>query len=298
MFCKYCGNQVPDGETCNCPDAVAARNAAAAPVATAEAAPVATAEVAPEAAAPQAAPAAGNDIGKIIGDAIKSAPAALKTLLGNSEGPGVALPAAAVLATGNLLLNILGWVCLVGCLMNALKSAMGVAAATMWAAVEKVFEGIYGYGVLGGLWTCLIPIAIAMAILVIGQLVRKEKVNLAPAFITATCVKMAPTAIFFAGALISLLIPVVGILLILVSIVTGLAADYKLLNKVVSNTNGFVGGLIAAAVVAVILGIMVWIVFGVIGGYVEGPLAKNMGGMLGGGIGDIGDLLEGLMGGF
>lgn len=293
MFCKYCGNQVPDGEVCNCPDAVAARNAAAAPVATAEAAP--------EAAAPQAAPAAGNDIGKIIGDAVKSAPAALKTLLGNSEGTGVALPAAAVLATGNLLLNILGWVCLVGCLMNALKSAMGVAAAAMWAAVEKVFEGIYGYGVLGGLWTCLIPIAIAMVILVIGQLIRKEKVNLVPAFITATCVKMAPTVIFFAGALICLVIPVVGILLILVSIIAGLAADYKLLTKVVSNTNGFVGGLIAAAVVAVILGVMAWIVFGVIGGYVEGPLAKNMATIMGGalgGIGDIGDLLEGLLGGF
>ncbi len=294
MFCKYCGNQVPDGSVCNCPDAIAAREAAAAPVATA------TPEAAP-AAAPQAAPAAGNDIGKIIGDAIKSAPAALKTLLGNSEGTGVALPAAAVLATGNLLLNILGWVCLVGCLMNALKSAMGVAAAAMWAAVEKVFEGIYGYGVLGGLWTCLIPIAIAMAIIVIGQLIRKEKVNLAPAFITATCVKMAPTVIFFAGALICLVIPVVGILLILVSIIAGLAADYKLLTKVVSNTNGFVGGLIAAAVVAVILGVMAWIVFGVIGGYVEGPLAKNMATIMGGalgGIGDIGDLLEGLLGGF
>ena len=293
MFCKYCGNQVPDGEVCNCPDAVAARNAAAAPVATAEAAP--------EAAAPQAAPAAGNDIGKIIGDAIKSAPAALKTLLGNSEGTGVALPAAAVLATGNLLLNILGWVCLVGCLMNALKSAMGVAAAAMWSAIEKVFEGIYGYGMLGGLWTCLIPIAIAMAILAVGQLIRKEKVDLASAFITATCVKMAPTVIFFAGALICLVIPVVGILLILVSIIAGLAADYKLLTKVVSNTNGFVGGLIAAAVVAVILGVMTWIVFGVIGGYVEGPLAKNMATIMGGalgGIGDIGDLLEGLLGGF
>lgn len=291
MFCKYCGNQVPDGSVCNCPDATAAREAAAAPVATAapEAAP---------AAAPQAAPAAGNDIGKIIGDAIKSAPAALKTLLGNSEGVGVSLPAAATLAIGNLLLNILAWVCLVGCIMNALKSAMGVAGAAVWGAVQKVFDGIYGYGILGGLWTCLIPIVLAMAILIIGQLIRKEKVNVVPAFITATCVKMAPTAIFFVGALVCLLIPVVGILLILVGIVASLAADYKLLNKVVPNTNGFVGGLIAAAAVAVILIVMAWIVFGVIGGYVEGPLAANMGSMMGGAIGDIGDLLEGLLGGF
>jgi len=282
MFCKYCGTQIPDGEACNCPDAVAARTAAAAPVATAEAAPEA----------------AANDIGKTVGDAIKSAPAALKTLLGNSEGTGVTLPAAAVLATGNLLLNILGWVCLVGCLMNALKGAMGVAGAAVWAAVQKVFDGIYGYGVLGGLWTCLIPIAFAMAIIIIGQLIRKEKVNVVPAFVTAACVKMAPTVIFFAGALVCLVIPVIGILLILVSIIAGLAADYKLLTKVVPNTNGFVGGLIAAAAVAVILAIMVWVVFGVIGGYVESPLAENMATIMGGAIGDISDLLEGLLGGF
>ena len=56
MFCKYCGNQVPDGYVCNCPDAAAARAAAAAPVATAapQAAPA-------PAAAPAAAPVAGGE---------------------------------------------------------------------------------------------------------------------------------------------------------------------------------------------------------------------------------------------
>jgi len=287
MFCKYCGNQFPDDSVCNCPEATAARQAAAAPVATA--AP----EAAPAAAAPAAAPAAGS----AISDAIKSAPAALKTLMGNTEAPGITLPTAGVLAVGSLLVNIIAWVALVGCLMNALKSAMGVAAAAMWAAVEKVFEGIYGYGVLGGLWTCLIPIALAMVILIIGQLVRKEKVDFVSAFITGTCVKLAPSVIFLAGALVTLVIPTVGMLLILVGIIAGLAADYKLLNKVIANTNSFVGGLIAAAAVAVTLGIMVWVVSGVLTGYVEGPLATNMGNMIGGSIGDITDILEMLLGG-
>ena len=283
MFCKYCGNQVPDGCVCNCPDAAAAREAAAAPVATA----------APEAApAAPAAPAAGN----VISDALKSAPAALKALMGNTEAPGIALPTAGVLAVGGLLANIIAWLTLVGCLMGALKNALGVAAA-YWSAFEQVFDGIYGYGALGGLWTCLVPIALAMAILVIGQLVRKEKVDFASAFITATCVKLAPSVIFLAGALITFVIPTVGMLVILVGIIAGLAADYKLLNKVIANTNSFVGGLIAAAAVAVTLGVMVWVVFNVIGGYVEGPLAENMGSMIGGSIGDIGDILEMLLGG-
>ena len=286
MFCKFCGTQIPDGEACSCAEAAAEREAAASSVATAEAAP--------ETAAPQAAPAAGKDIGKIIGDAIKSAPAALKTLLGNSEGTGVTLPSAAVLTVGNLLVNILAWVCLVGCLMNGLKSAMGVAAASMWEMVSMIFDGIYGYGVLGGLWTCLFPVVFAMAILIVGQLIRKEKVDFVSAFVTGGCVKLAPSLIFLAGALITLVIPTVGLLVILVGIIAGLAADYKLLAKIVPNTNGFVGGLIAAAVVAVILGIMAWILSGVLSGYVEGPLAENVAELMGG---SVDDLLEGLLGG-
>jgi len=288
MFCKYCGNQVPDGYVCNCPDAAAARAAAAAPVATA----------APQAApAPAAAPAAGNDIGKVIGNAFQSTPAAIKTLLTNTEGAGVGLPATVVLAIGGLLLNILAWVLMVAGIMGGLKDSMGIAGDAVWKMVEKVFKGIYGYGILGGLWTCIIPIALSMAIIIIGQLIRKEQVNIVSAFTTGTCVNVVPSAIFLVGALITLVIPVIGIILILVGIVAGLAADYKLLNKTIANTNGLVGGLIAAAVVAVVAGLMAWIVYGVIAGYVEGPLADNMATVMGGAIGDIDELLGRLLGG-
>lgn len=279
MFCKYCGNQVPDGYVCNCAEAQAARAAAAAPVATA---------------APQAAPAAGNDIGKVVGSAFKSTPNAIKSLLNNTEGAGIGLPVTVVLAVGGLLLNILAWVCMVGGIMGGLKDSIGAA---IWTYVEKVFEGIYGFGILGGLWTCIIPIALSMAIIVVGQLIRKEKVNIVSAFATGTCVNVVPSAIFLVGALITLIIPVIGIILILVGIVAGLAADYKLMGKIIPNTNGVVGGLIAAAVVAVVAGLMAWIVSGVITGYVEGPLAENMASVMGGAMGDIGDLLGGLLGG-
>ncbi len=285
MFCKYCGNQVPDGEVCSCAESTAARAAAAAPVATAE----------PTPAAAPAAPAAGNDIGKITGDAFKSIPGAIRTLLNNTEGSGMALPTTVVLAVGGLLLNILAWVCMVGGILGGLEDAVGGMA---WAYISKVFKGIYGFGILGALWTCIIPIALSMAIILVGQLIRKEKIDIIPAFTTGTCVNILPSVIFLVGALISMLIPVIGILLILVGIVAGLAADYKLLSKIVPNTNGVIGGLIAAAVVAVVFGLMAWIVSGVLTGYVEGPLAENIATILGGSIGDIGDLLGEILGGF
>lgn len=281
MFCKYCGNQVPDGQVCNCADAVAARNAAAAPVATAapEAAPVAA----------PAAPAGGVDLGKIIGDAFKGTPAALKTLLGNTEGPGINTPVTVVLAVGSLILNMLAWVLMAAGVIGALKDAMGL----VWNYVKAMFEGIYGFAFLGGLWTCIVPIALSMIIIIVGQLLRKEKVDLLSAFTTGTCVNIAPAAILLVGGLFCTFLPLIGVILILIAIVYSLAANYKLAEKLVGNTNTALGGLIASAVVAVVAALMAMIVWGVLSGYVEdlfSSVGEGLGGM------DITDLLEGLLG--
>ena len=269
MFCKYCGNEVPDGYVCNCPDAQAARAAAAAPVATADPA--------------VAAPAASSP----VGDAFKALPASAKSLLANTEGPGTNVITGAIYAVGSLILNILAWVLIVAGLMGGLKDAVGAMA---WDYMKDMFKGIYGYAILGGLWTCVIPVALSMAIIVVGQLVRKEKVDIVPAFTTAACVNVAPSVVFLVGALISMLLAEVGIFVILVGIIMAMAANYKLLGKFVANTNGFVGGLITAAVVAAVIGIMFLVVTGVLSGYVEGPLAENLGS-------GIEDLLGLIMGG-
>jgi hypothetical protein len=289
MFCKYCGNQVPDGYVCNCTDAQAARAAAAAPVATA---------------APAAAPAAGNDIGKVVGDAFKSTPNAFKSLLNNNEGFGINLATTVVLAVAGLILNILAWILMVAGIQGGIKEAAGIA----WTYIKPVFDGMTGYGILGGLWTCIVPIALSMVIVIVGQLIRKEQINIVAAFTTGTCINIAPAVIFLVGALFTTFLPAIGIILILVGIIFALAANYKLAGKFIPNTNGFVGGLIAAAVVAVVLGLMAWIVYGVITGYVEelgtkigagiGDILGGMGGMGGmGGLGDLGDLGD-LLGGF
>ena len=248
MFCKYCGTEVPEGYVCNCPEAAAARAAAAAPVATA--APTA---------APYAAPAASSP----IGDAFTALPNSLKSLLGNTEGPGTNVITGAIYAVGGLVLNILAWVLIVAGLLGTLEHEAG----SMWDYMKDTFEGVYGYAVLGGLWTCLIPVALSMLIIIIGQVVRKENVNIVPAFTTAACVNVAPSVVFLVGALFSTFLGVVGAFLILAAIIVYLAANYKLINKFVANTNGLVGGLVAAAILAVVVILMVLIVFGVIEGY-------------------------------
>ena len=272
MFCKYCGNQVPDGYVCNCPEAAAARAAAAAPVATA---------------APAAAPAASSP----IADAFKALPTSFKTLLGNAEGPGTNIITAGIYAAGSLILNILAWVLIVAGLMGSLEDAVGTM---VWDYMKEMFDGIYGYAVLGGLWTCVIPVALSMGIIIVGQLIRKEKVDFIPAFITASCINVGPSVVFLVGALFTTFLSSVGIFLILVGIIMAMAANYKLIGKFVANTTGIVGGLIAAAVVAAVIGIMYLVISGVLTGYVEGPLAEN----LGAGIEDLlGMILGGALGG-
>ena len=257
MFCKYCGNQVPDGYVCNCPDAQAARAAAAAPVATA-------------APAAPAAPAASS----AIGDAFKALPTSFKSLLGNSEGPGTNVITGAIYAVGGLVLNILAWVLIVAGLLGSLENEVG---SMVWDYLKEMFEGIYGYAVLGGLWTCVIPVALSMGIIIVGQLIRKEKVDIIPAFTTASCINVAPSVVFLVGALFTTFLGAVGIFLILVGIIMAMASNYKLIGKFVANTTGIVGNLIAAAIVAVVIGVMYLVISGVLTGYVEGPLAENLG---------------------
>ncbi|MBE6959917.1 MAG: hypothetical protein E7448_04255 [Ruminococcaceae bacterium] len=268
MFCKYCGNEVPDGYVCNCPEAAAARAAAEAPVATA----------AP--AAPAASP---------VGDAFKALPTSAKSLLANTEGPGTNVITGAIYAAGSLILNILAWVLIVAGLLGSLKSEVGNMA---WDYMKKMFDGIYGYAVLGGLWTCVIPIALSIGIIVVGQLIRKEKVDIIPAFTTAASISVAPSVVFLVGALFTTFLGGVGVFLILVGIIMAMASNYKLIAKFVANTNGFIGGLITAAIIAVVIALMAWVVSGVLTGYVEGPMAEN----LGAGIEDILGLILG--GGF
>ena len=107
--------------------------------------------------------------------------------------------------------------------------------------------------------------------------IRKEKVDIIPAFTTASCINVAPSVVFLVGALFTTFLGAVGIFLILVGIIMAMASNYKLIGKFVANTTGIVGNLIAAAIVAVVIGVMYLVISGVLTGYVEGPLAENLG---------------------
>ncbi len=319
MFCKYCGIQIPDGELCGCQEAIAAREAAAQPEpaaaetemeavaevevkaeAAAEPAAVAETEPAPiaesaeePAAAEEPEPAAQKNPGTIMLAALKAMPQALKTLVGDSSGAGIDLPCAVIFSVGGLLCNLLSWVCMTSSLLRSLKGAIGSIG---WVYLKKLFDGMYGFGILGGLWTCIIPIALSMTIVIAAQLLRKEKISWIPAFIAGSCIHTVPSAIFLVGALISMVLPALGGLVILVGIVAALAGCYRLAGRLVPSTGGLFGGLAAAAVTAVIAALMALVIYGVIIGYIEGPLAENMATVLGGSNADIGDLLGLLLG--
>jgi hypothetical protein len=171
---------------------------------------------------------------------------------------------------------MLSWVLLTAGLIGEVENEMG----KMWEYVEEAFDGIYGYAFLGGLWTWLIPIAFAMLVIVLGQLIRKDDVDFVSAFTTGACISVAPSAIFLVGALFTTFLDVVGVFLILVGIIVYLASCYKLVGKFVPNTRGIVGNGIASAVTAVIVVIMALVVYGLLEGCAE-DLSEAMASILG-----------------
>lgn len=297
MFCKYCGKEIPEGQTCECRTAPAApvevQPVAEAPVETA-AAPAAASVAAP------AAPAAGNDIGKIIGDAFKGMPAAAKTLLGNTYGAGIDMPSAVVFAVGGLVLHILAWLCVVGGLMGMLKDAIMTMAGglggvevmtTVNQYIDIMFKGINGMAVWAGCLSYAVPLIIAVAIPSVGQLIRKEKVDLVHNFICGASVGVLPAVIFLVGGLLSLMSFGLGAVLMVVAVMYGIVISYKLLAKQMKNTTSAVGGLIITVALTVIIALAAWIVSGAVTGYFEGDFVKNLAN-IGADISDLGEIFE------
>ncbi|MBO5952974.1 MAG: hypothetical protein J6Q53_02470 [Oscillospiraceae bacterium] len=269
MFCKFCGKEIPEGGTCTCEQS-------ASPVAV------------------QAPPAAaGNDAGKAVGDAFKGMPAASKQLLANTSGAGMTLPSAIIFAGIGLIAHILAWICIVGGLIGGLKDSMGVMGAMAGEYIDKMFKGVYGSAIWGGCVSYVLPLAVMLVIMVVGQLVRKEKVDILPGFITAASVSVVPSAIFLVAGLISMLIPDIAAFLILIAVMAGIVVFVKLLAKQFKSTDSALNSLLVAVILTVIVAVIAWAVVGVITGYFKGAFAENMGGMI-----DLEDLLGLLTGNF
>lgn len=280
MFCKYCGKEVPDGQVCSCGGGAPQQ---AAPQQAAPAAPVATA-------AP-AAPAASS----VVSDTLKAMPAAFKTLLGNTVGAGQTLNTSVVFGIGGLLANILTWVLVVAGLINSLVEAFSMGGLAdkddVAEMVNEAFEGVYGTAIWGGVVSFAVPVLICMAIMIVGQLIRKEKVNFVSSFIAASCLNVLPAALLLLGALLMLIVPDIAIYPIVIAMVAGIANFCNLLTAQSQKPGSALGSLITAVVLTVAVAIVASCVSGVITGYLE-EMAGNLGGML-----DIEDLLGSLLGG-
>ena len=321
MFCKYCGKQVPDGQVCSC-QANAAPAYQQPPVQQpvyqqppvqqpvyqqppvqqpVYQQPPMQQPVYQQPAYQQPAPArpAGPDIGKVIGGAFKGIPAAGKSLLGNTFGAGIDLPSAVIFAVASLLLHIFGWMCVVGGLIGSLKDAVGTmvglggasALAEMNQMLKIIFKGVYGTAMWAGCLSYLIPLIIGFAIPCIGQLIRKEKVDLVHNGICAATAAVVPAALFFVGGLLSLLAFGLGAVVMFVAAMAGIVVAYKLIAKQMKNTTSLVNGLIIAAILTVIVALVAWIVSGAFVGFVENGLMKNLA-KIGADIGDLGDIFE------
>lgn len=279
MFCKYCGKQIPDGATCDCPGSVqAAQRVAPQPVYQEPVAsqPAYQEPVAPQYAEPQydpntnynpaydpddqddtdlpAAP-AGPNFGQILGDAFKEMPVTLTKLMGNTMGAGVDLVSAAIFAVGTLLLNIISWVLMLG------------------------VDGMVGVSIATGILCYLVPNILAMLIPTCGQLIRKEKVDLVQNFVTVACANVLPSVLLLLAALFFLFLPIVGLLFAMAAIMLGIVIDFKLLAKQMKNTGTVVGSLVTALVLALIAIIVVWVVSAPVIGFIEDQF-RNLGGLL------------------
>lgn len=231
MFCKYCGKEVPDGQTCTCGGAAAAASAAQQSQQTQQ----------PQNNVSGAAPAAGSDIGKKIADAFKSIPGAAKTLLHDFTGKGIGLPAAIIFACVSLLAYILGCICMS-------KAAFGGANNVISALVGKSMTGSM---VWAGILFWLISLALPFLIVVVFQAIRKEKLDWAGAFVCASSVTAVPSLLFFVSTLIMFILPTVAMALVFIAYSTGAAMNAKLMFKRMGKTNSVV----AVLIIGVVLGI-------------------------------------------
>lgn len=219
MFCKYCGTQVPDGEVCNCAEAVA--NRANNP-------------------APQPEAAKENEFVAKLSAAAKDIPNTTKQLLGNASGSFMNAASAGIFAVIGLVLHILTWLCM---------------AEGMLGDIADWYEDLYLNAVWGGCLSWAIPFAFGMILVILGQLLRKEDIQAGPAFVEATGVLVIPSVLFMLAGLMYLLSEDIGGIFLLITLFAALAGCIKLIGKHIGSKES-AGNLV---VTAVILAILAWI---------------------------------------
>ncbi len=260
MFCEFCGKEIPEGEVCGCEAAAAQRMKDAAAQNPAPAAnPEKTADPAP---APEGTPAA-NDFGQKLLAAFKGIPSAFLSLLKDPEGTGIGVARGAIFACAGWLFHILAWLCVTGSIAGSFPYPL---------------KGIYGTAVWCGCLSYWLPYLMRMAILLLGQLIRKEKVNVLSGLVTASSLEVFPAILFLLAGLFCFFSFELGLFIIMVAAMLGTIGNYRLIAKNMKNEKTLGATALAALILAVVIMVVVFVENRAIAGYFVDLAQSAMGG--------------------
>lgn len=257
MFCRYCGREVPEGQSCSCPGAQAAQQAQQ---------QYQQPQQPYQQPQQQAAP-AGSDVGKVVGDAFKSTPNAAKGLLNDPMGVHVNLPTALVFLGSGLVLYVLSCLMILGGLLGPAKDAL-----------KYIGVSVTGTSIWLGFLVWLISTLVPFLIVLLTQVLKKEQVNWQKALITASSVNVCPAVIAFVGGLFALISATIGGIFVALAVVTAAVLNAKLLFAGMKKKDNLVTILVVSLVLAVVLLLSYLVIYKVL----ESMLVSAMGGLIGG----------------
>lgn len=265
MFCRYCGREVPEGQSCSCPGAQAAQQAR-----QAQQQPQQPYQQPQQQAAP-----AGSDVGKAVGDAFKGAPNAAKGLLNDPMGVHVKMPTALVFLGGGLVLYVLSCLMILGGMLGPAKDAL-----------KYIGVNVTGTSIWMGFLVWLISTLVPFLIVLLTQVLKKEQVNWQKALITGASVNVCPAIIAFVAGIFTLISATIGGIFIALAVVTAAVLNAKLLFAGMKKKDNLVTILVVSLVLAVVLLLSYLVIYKVL----ESVLVSAMGGLIGG----LGNSLSGL----
>ena len=205
---------------------------------------------------------AGPSFGQQLGQTMKNLPAIFKNMFTDALTADFDLLTSAVFAVGTFVISLLTW----------LFMFMGLLGEIM-----DYIDGAYGLAIVTGLLVWLVPTVLTALIPLIGQLIRKENVDIVKCFAQAAGATVMPAAMLFVTSLMMLISSTLGLIFFLFTAVVSVIITGKLAEKHLKSGNGIWNVMAMGAVVAVIALLILWICSAPVIGEVENLLYGAMG---------------------
>ena len=235
MFCEFCGKEIAEGETCSCEETKQALTV--------------------QQETPEQVPAVPEKKSiQIVADAFVGVPSVIKEWFSNTQQRRIPLSTCIVLCLGEMLAHILGWILL---------------AATLTDAIDSRLRGINGTATWCGLLTGATVLLVGFLIPVVGQLLKKEKLQWKENFATTVSAALLPSALFLVGALVCLMSFRIGVLMIVLAVMVGTVECCRQTRSMLFDSQGVLATLLCAVIPALIAVMVGSVVCEVLFSYVE-----------------------------